>query len=274
MRTLCFLLAFGLSCSLSLQAKKVIGDLDFDTGNWALIGVPLHNYQQLPIQEELGTFITKDRFLFERIQQEWNLDLTFDDHCDYHYSLKFYRDGELVRTLNLNLYCGYLTYDGFSYRFAPQEFERFRAHARRIAWSRISFADLGVLKRAITTLETTDEVYWYEDVGQYQYSGFFMLSINGLPWNTDLDSLYDAVEQHIVRETDRGDFYLQRYYHLIRNDQLYIRYVVNCEQTLAMALPGELHLDWRSHLANRDSVRILAIGLDRQRYCELMRMRE
>ena len=34
--------------------------MDFSSGDWALVGVPVHNYRMMPIQEELGTFVTKD----------------------------------------------------------------------------------------------------------------------------------------------------------------------------------------------------------------------
>ena len=40
---------------------------------------------------------------------------------------------------------------------------------------------------------------------------------------------------------------------------------------LAQRLEGNLTLDWRSHLHNKDSVSILAIGIDEKRYRKLMR---
>ncbi|RMG17230.1 MAG: hypothetical protein D6730_24220 [Bacteroidetes bacterium] len=260
-----------LICILTAHSRHVFGHLNFAQGQWALVGVPLHNYKALPVQKELGTFITKDATFMQQIQQDWDLEMTFEDKCDYHYALKFYLDGKLVETAKLNLYCGYLTVDGFSYTFDPQEFERFKQHANPIHWSRISFADLHLLKKAIQKLDTTEDVYWYEDVQQYQYPGYFMFGINALPWSADLDSLYQAVTAQIRIQTHSSDFYLQKYYHLIRGDYLYVRYILNCEPSLAGQLDFKQTLGWRSHLAGKDSVRIVAIGIDEQRYWELMR---
>lgn len=236
-----------------------------------MVGVPVHNYRMLPIQKDLGTFITKDTDLLEKIQRQWDLELTFDDNCDYHYSLKFYQDGNLVRTLSLNLHCGYITLDGISYTFHPQDFASLSDQAQKISWSRISFRDLGLLRKAVVTLDETPDVYWYEDVQQYTYSGFCMINVNGLPWNTNLDSLYQVVNEKVAERTRSKDFYLQKYFHIYQGDQLFVRYVVNCEEYLAQRLEGKLTLDWRSHLHNRDSVWILAIGIDQKKYHSLMR---
>lgn len=266
----------SLFCLLLLTAHfsfadKVISDLNFLTGDWALVGVPIHNYQMLPIQEELKTFISKDRALMLEIQAKWDLPITYEDKCDYHYALKFYKDGELVKTLNLNLYCGYLSSGGMAYEFNPIEFERFRSRSAPVSWSRISFADLGRLKDVVSKLDGTDEVYWYEDVEPYRYSGFFVLSVNQLPWNADLDSLQREVEQTVRKRGGSNQFYVKKYFHLIQGDQLFARYLVNCEETLAKRIEkNDYQLGWRSHLQNTDSVRIVAIGISQRRYWELM----
>lgn len=269
-----FLLVFTLVSILFtpfLRAEKIIGDMDFSTGNWSMVGIPVHNYKQLPIQKELGAFISKDRKMMEKLQNEWDLEMTFDNSCDYHYSLKFYNDGELIRTLGLNLHCGYITFDGLSYDFDPSEFDQFRTESKSIAWSRISFKDLKLLKKAINTLDKAKDVFWYEDVHQFKYPGFFMISANGLPWNTDLDSLHTEVENKIRTRGMSNSFYLQKYYHLIQDDNLFVTYLVNCEENLAHHLSTNYDLTWRSHLHSQDSVSILAIGIDKQRYMKLMR---
>ncbi len=263
--SLCLLFA-----TFTTSAKKVIEDLDFDTGDWALIGVPLHNYKSLPIQRDLGTFITKDRAFMQQIQQSWDLALTFEDKCDYHYALKFYREGELINTIKLNLHCGYLTSDGFSYSFNPSEFERFKQHAKPISWSRISFGDLDLLKKAIQRLDKTKGVYWYEDIDQYRYPGYFMLSVNGLPWSSNLDSLHTTIQAQIQAQVNSDRFYLKKYYHVFRYDYIHVRYIVNCEESLAKRVEMKQALGWRSHLAGRDSVRIVAIGVDEQKYWKIM----
>jgi hypothetical protein len=263
------LFAWLLICA-PLQADQILSDLDFTRGNWTLVGVPVHNYRMLPVQTELGTFVCKDRDLLQDLQKDWDFGLTFDDKCDYHYSLKFYRDGELVRTLSLNLYCNYITSNGLSYQFAPEEFDRIRASARQVAWSRINFSDLDVLKKAINTLDRAGDVYWYEDVQQYQYPGFFMLSVNDLPWSADRDSLKDVVDRQLFLQLGTDDFYLQEYFHIVRDDRLFVRYIVNSEPALAERI-DHVNVTWRSHLHDRDSVSILAIGIDEQRYRRLMR---
>ncbi|MEZ4775395.1 MAG: hypothetical protein R3D00_19580 [Bacteroidia bacterium] len=270
MRFSTLILALLFCFSSSVFAKKIISDLDFNRGDWAMVGVPLHNYKQLPIQKELSTFVSKDMDMMREIQRTWDFEQTFEDKCDFHYSLKFYRNGELVRTLNLNLYCGYITYDGMSYEFNPVEFERFRNNSSSIAWSRISFADLELLRKAIYTLDKADDVYWYDDVKQYTYPGFIVVSIDGLSWNTDMDSLFYVVEKKVVERAGTNQFYLQKYFHVIRGDDMYAKYLINCTPEVAARLEQYADYPWRSHLHNRDSVSILAIGIDRNRYWKLM----
>ncbi|GAB4425539.1 MAG: hypothetical protein OHK0039_43220 [Bacteroidia bacterium] len=255
-----------------LRAERVIGDLDFRSGEWTMIGVPMHNYKKLPIQEEMGTFITKDQSLMQEIQRNWDLHFTLDDNCDYHYALKFYKQGELERTIYLNLYCGYLTVEGLSYAFDPGEFERFRTRAQAVKWSRISFADMALLKKAIEVLDRSPEVYWYEDVKPYTYPGFCMLNVPNLPWNTDLDSLHQVVSQRVTQHTGSRDFYLQTYITLIQDDRLFARYMLNCDESLAQRLPG-VYMPWRSHFLSRDSVHVVAIGIDEKGYRALMNQR-
>lgn len=256
--------------SSSIYAKKVFGDLDFTQGEWALIGVPLHNYQSMPIQKELGTFISKDVSFMQRVQQRWDLVRTFEDKCDYHYALKFYKDGKLIETVKLNLHCGYLTHNNFSYTFDPTEFDLFKKHSNSIGWSRISFADLDLLKTAIQKLDATQDIYWYQDVEQYLYSGYFMVSVNGLPWSTNMDSLNATLQTQISQQTGGQPFYLKKYYHVFRSDYLYVRYIVNCDASLPKQVQLNQTLSWRSHLAGTDSVRIVAIGVDEKKYWEIM----
>lgn len=270
MKHLCVFLCALLVVAPPLLAEKVLAPFDFSQGDWALIGVPLHNYKSLPIQKELGTFVTKDQAFMRQIQEEWDLDMTFEDKCDYHYALKIYRDKELISTIKLNLHCGYLTADGLSYEFAPAEFERFKQHAKPISWSRVSFADLDLLKEAIQRLDKTRDVYWYEDVKPYKYPGYFMFSVNGLPWSANLDSLYTEVDEQIRQASNSHQFYLQKYYHVIRGDNMFVRYIVNCDERVSRKVQLSQTLGWRSHLSGRDSLRVVAIGLDEERYWKIM----
>ncbi|WNJ17763.1 hypothetical protein [Pontibacter sp. G13] len=269
-RSACLLILSLLFFGTPVRAERVLEDLDFNSGNWAMIGVPLHNYKLLPIQEELGTFVSRDLSMMKKIQEAWDLDVTYDSKCDYHYALKFYEDGKLIKTLTLNLHCGYLTYQGLSYEFSPNEFELFRNNSTPIAWSRISFKDLGLLKEAVSTLDNRKDIFWYDDVHQYVYPGFFMISVNNIPWNSDLDSLHQVVHDKMIERTASTEFYLQEYFHVIRGDKLFVRYVVNCEEHLAGILEKGVSLPWRPHIQAGDSVSILAIGIDETKYRQLM----
>ncbi len=261
----------------SLSAKALLDKLPLQQGNWAMVAVPVHNYYLLPVQQELGTFMTNDRAFLQEIQARWDFDPVYEDDCDYHYALKFYQDKQLMKTYMLNLHCGYISVDGLSYAFDPAEFQRFQSHSEEIAWSRISFGDLSVLKQAIQTLSQAPDVYWYEDVNQYKYEGFFMLNLNNLSWKTDLDSLQQAVETAIVRKTGKHDFYLQRYFHLVQGEKMSVRYLVNCNQQTGTQLSTYAVIPWRSHLqpysetTRQDSVRVLVLGVDKRRYFQLMR---
>ncbi len=268
---LLFLFASFLFCRL--PATPVLGDLDFSSGSWALIGVPVHNYQKLPIQTELGSFVTEDTRLLRELQRSWDFEMTFDDKCDYHYALKVYRNGELVKTLQLNLYCGYITVDGFSYSFPANQFDLIREQAKPIPWSRIQFQDPETLRRAITTLDASNDVYWYEDVQQYLHPGYFMLTVNNLHWNADRDSLQQVVNQYLTNLSAENEFYLQEYYYLITDGVMTVKYIVNCTETLATALSDQnnAYFRWRSHFqSNNGTISILAIGVDERRYKALM----
>lgn len=257
----------------SSHAESVLGGFDFSGGDWALIGVPVHNYQNLPVQSELGTFLTQDKSLLETLQRRWDFDMTFDDKCDYHYSLKLYRDGELMETLMLNLHCGYITLDGFSYYFPINEFDLIKDQARTIPWSRIRFEDPETLKKAITTLDQTEDVYWYDDVQQYMFQGSFMIEVNDLHWNTDRDSLHMVVSDYLFNLSASDDFYLQEFYYLITDGNMVVKYIVNCNEALASQLAEETsaYFRWKSHFQQKNgTISILAIGVDQDRYQDLM----
>ncbi|MDP5170875.1 MAG: hypothetical protein NWR72_11570 [Bacteroidia bacterium] len=274
MQTRLFLLLCALTFLITpVAAEQVLGGHDFSSGKWALVGVPVHNYQMLPIQQDLGTFVTEDLSLLHTLQKRWDFDMTFDDKCDYHYALKLYHDGELIETLDLNLYCGYITRDGFSYSFPVGEFDLLRDRAKSIPWSRIRFQDPETLKRAIVTLDNTKDVYWYEDVQKFLFPGYFMITLDNLHWNTDRDSLHEVVSQYLFDLSQNDGFYLEEYYYLITDGAMTVKYIVNCSETLATVLNDEnsAYFRWRSHFQDHNGmISILAIGVDERRYQVLM----
>lgn len=263
-----------LSCG-SLQflyAEKILGDLNFAGGDWTLVGIPTHNNKMLPVQKELGTFLTKDLTCLKDLQKVLDLELTFDDNCDYHYELKFYRDTKLVRTLRLNLYCGYVDLDGLSYDFDPKTFELIRKYAQPVDWSRISFGNLDLLKKAIRTLDASSEVVWYKDIKPYYFSGYFLVEIKEIPWNANYDSLQRTVGEMIKRRTGSDQFYISEYFTSI-DEATYkktTRFSVYCEESLAKLYGPGFYLPWRNHFYQSDSIHIIAIGIDRNRYVQLM----
>lgn len=259
---------------MPLFADKILSKMDISEGKWVLIGVPVHNYRLMPVQEELGTFICEDHDFIKKIQKEWDLEYTDEDKCDYHYTLKFYKDHKLMKTLKLNLYCGYITDDGISYSFNPELFSKFKSIAKPVPWSRISFKDFGVMKKAINVLDNSPEIYWYEDVNPYQYDGFFMTGINNIPWDANLDSLYVDVRKMIETKTGNNNFYLVQSNYELNGDYLFVRYLVHCDEeyykkTNAEKIPGRI-TGWKSHFEKGDSVRVVAIGLNESKYKKLM----
>ncbi|MEM6261311.1 MAG: hypothetical protein AAGI38_02305 [Bacteroidota bacterium] len=267
-----FCLVLALLVFSFLDARPIFSGLNFGETGWAMVGVPIHNYKSLPIQQELGTFIVKDRNFMRQIQQSWDFPITFENKCDHHYAIKIYHNNQLVRTLKINLYCGYITFDGMAYEFNPDLFEAFRNNASSIDWSRISFVDQGLLNDAIVTLDNRTDVYWYEDVYPYTFPGYFMIGLNNLPWNTDMDSLKQVVHTAVSNQTRSNDFYLQTYFHIVKGDNMTVRYLVNCKEELSERFPyHQQFLKWRSHLADRDSIHIVAIGIDQEKYKRIMR---
>lgn len=250
----------------------ILEDFDFTDGSWALVGVPLHNYNLSPIQQDLGAFVMKGASALTQLKYAWNLETTFEDNCDYHYALKFYKNGVLVETMKLNLHCGYVTRDGLSYAFHANHFETFKLKSKPISWSRITFGTEERMKLAISKLSQEPDIYFYEDPNPYKYPGFFTISVNNLPWNTRIDSIDRVVIEALEGQSGREDFYLKRQYHYVEGDVMFVRYLVNCDESFSGDVPEEKQiLSWRSHFQMADSVRLVAIGVDEKRYRRIMR---
>jgi len=254
----------------SLRADRILSNLDFSSGDWSVIGVPIHNVQMLPVQSELGTFVLKDKGLMNRMKQQWDLNMTFQDKCDYHYELKFYRNGDLKRTLKVNLVCATLYDDGLSYSFSPQLFEEIRKIAKPVDWSRISFGNLDVLRKAIRVLDNTPGIYWYKDIQPYRYSGYFMIRVLGIPWEEDIETVHTNVHDMVQERIQSQDFYLQEFLTTVVNDKRAVKYYVYCEKHLADRYGSGQYIPWRTHFTGKDSIQIVAIGVDIRKYMQLM----
>ena len=258
------------------HARYVLGDLDFSEGRWTMVGVSLHNYHQMPIQKELGTFICHDKTVLEEMQQEWDFEEVFDDYCEYHYSLKFYKNGELQKTLRVNLLCNYITLGNLSYRFTMKEFLEHKYKYKKIKWSRIRFGDLDLLKVAVNELDNVPGVYWYGDVQQYNFKGSFMIGKENLPWNVNKDSLMAELTDQISAKLGREDFYIKLHCWYMSDDleRMSVRYKVYCQEDFFKAY-NEEYSDvmtwWRNHFSEQSFVQIVVIGMNKKDYFTTMR---
>ncbi|MEM6630242.1 MAG: hypothetical protein AAF694_11255 [Bacteroidota bacterium] len=254
-----------------VYADKILANMDFRKGNWSVVGIPIHNFQMLPVQSQLGTFVSEDKGLMKSIQSKWDLKMTFRDKCDYHYELKFYLDGSLKRTLKVNLVCGTLYDDGISYKFSPQMFEEVRKAAKPVDWSRITFGNLELLRKAISVLDNTPGILWYKDVQPYRYSGFFMIRVVGIPWKENMDVVYENVKRMVADRVRSNDFHLQQFLTTVSEGKRTVKYYVYCEEPIADLYGKGQYIRWRSHFFGEDSVQIVAIGVDIRKYMQLMR---
>jgi hypothetical protein len=255
------------------EARKLLEELDFSSGRWVMIGVSLHNHKPLAIQEEVGTFIVKEPVILNKIRNKWDFEENYDDYCDYHYALKFYKDGELMLTLKANLDCNYITLGGFSYNFTSADFEEFKMYYTPIRWSRIRYEDMDLLQKAIDKLDVAPGVYWYGDVHQYEFDGHFMTSQFHAPWNADRDSLAAEYTEKLRKETGREDFYVDVWAWYLNDDwsEMELRYNVYCNQDFFKAYKGDdVTIGWRSHLSQQLFIQIMVIGLNKEEYFKLM----
>lgn len=257
-----------------VQGRQLMEHLDFEEGDWVMVGVSLHNYMPMDLQNDLGTFICKNKAIFQMIKEKWEFEEVFEDYCDYHYAIKFYKDGELFETYRINLYCGYITLGGLSYQFKQDDLAQFQSYFRPIRWSRIRFRDLDLLKISVEELSRIPNVYWYGDVKQYSFKGQFSINVDGLPWYADRDSVIDVVTDRIRKEMQRDDFYVGLKYWLISDDleRMTLRLEVFCDEEFYMDYKGgDVITRWRNHFSEQSFVQIVVIGLSKEEYYKAMR---
>lgn len=253
-------------------AVPMLADLDFTTGRWEMVGVTLHNYKLLPIQEEIGTFVMASKEIMKEMQQTWRFPQIFDDFCDFHYALKFYRDGKLVKTLRLNLDCNYISIGGISYRFDKQLFLKYRYAYKRVSWSRINFKNLVILREAVKRIEAMPNTYMYFDVRPYDFDGYFTIGANGFAWNVDRDSVKNAFIAKIQHITGSNQFYLIPGVYYMKDKDLCLRYEVYCNKDVAMRYrQKDMITDWQAHQQYSETVQIIVVGISRKDYQTIMK---
>jgi|GEM_PF-737372 len=264
------LLIIVFSCANSLYARKVLSDINLNDGNWVMVGVSLRNAKLHPIQDSLGTFILKDKNILSRIQSEWDFSPMFDDVCDYHYALKFYRNGELKLTLRLNLVCEYIILGGAAFEFTPEDLLRYRTYYKPINWSRITFKNMDVMKEAVNRMLVLPGVYPYMDIKPYKYDGYFTIGYDRLHWNANKDSLTRELSKYVNEVTGRNDFHPVSTFVWVQGDLMSIRYEVYCDEDFMRFYDGPTVTEWRSHLEYLDNVQIIVVGLSKENYQKVM----
>jgi hypothetical protein len=112
-------------------------------------------------------------------------------------------------------------------------------------------------------------------VEKYRFDGFYVRGLDDLHWNTNRDSLTDAVQRALTERLGRPEnpnapmpFVLEPLIFYIENDfSLSMRWKVYCEKKhVAVAGPGYVATGWREHLhAMEDGetgLLLTIIGLD------------
>lgn len=252
----------------------LLAGLDFTEGEWVAIGVSVQNYAPHPLQARYSAFIIRDMAVLNQMQNTWQGTPFYEDYCDYHYVLKFYKNQRLQKTLKLNLRCGYATEGVFSYTFRPEWLEQILPAAKPILWSRVWFHRNENLKPAVQALLEAPEVYFYEEPEPYLYEGRFVIGIDSVSWRIDRDSLDAAVKALVAKYFPPGRAYVRPYFfYLDDRFLLYFRYEVFCDREdfrrYAKALP--LQVSWQPHIHPGEAKRLIIIGVNRERFWAYVR---
>lgn len=260
--------------SVIILLYALLGDLDFTQGDWSLIGVSLPNYAPHPLQQRFSAFIVQDRAVLQQMQNLWQGRTFYEDYCDYHYVLKLYRGRQLMKTLKVNLRCGYITEGVFSYTFSPEWLERFSGSFRPIHWSRVWFRRNENLKTAVHALLEAPDVYFYDEPEPYLYSGRFVIAVDSVHWRTDRDSLYRSVKTTIEAAFPPGRAFVRPYFFFMDDRSLlHFRFEVFCERAdyerYGRNLPVSVR--WQPHIGEGEARRIILIGVNREKFFTYVR---
>ena len=235
-----------------------------------MVGVSLHNAKIHPVQDTLATFICKDVNTLKRVQQDWDFSPMFEDVCDYHYAIKFYQNGELKKTLRVNLVCNYILVEGAAYDFEVSDLLKYRPYYRQINWSRITFKDQEVLKQAVKRIEALPNVYPYFDFKPYLFSGFFTVRMDRLPWNANRDSLARAFRKQLIQDYQTREVYVAPGFYIVQGDYQQVRLEVYCEKSFYEDYEEDIQAPWRSHFEYIDQVQLIVVGLSKEGYQKIM----
>lgn len=260
----------------TVRAKPLLADLDFSEGDWTMVGVSLYNARMIPMQQTVGTFVMSDLRVLQQMKNEWRFGGMYEDHCEYHYALKFYRGKELMKTLKVNLVCEYVTEGVFSYEFPPEMLKKHRLNFRSVAWSKVRFKSLERLREVVPKLNAAPDAWLYHDPEPYMHDGYFVVKTGNMPWDVDRDSVLQAMRAQVVAETGMKDFHIVPFIFFLNEQwQISFRFFVYCDEQLARRFPQAIVTGpWRSHFAFRDPddkvVELIVAGITPERYKEIL----
>lgn len=250
----------------------MLEDLDFSHGEWELVGVSLHNYWIVPIQNEVRHFVLRNREILQEMKKTWDFPQTYNDYCEHHYALRFYKDGKMVKFLKVNLHCGYISEGGLSYKMDSSYFTRYKAYYYPLKLSRVGYRSLENMRKAINILSGKPDVWLYYDPIPYQYDGYFVVGVDNLPWNANRDSVLQEMQKKIENLTQSNDFYLKQYIYFIEEGIQAIRYEVYCNKPLASKVPDNVKTaHWRHHFQFTDRIDLVFVGINKKEYFQIVK---
>lgn len=263
--------------ALPAPAKQLLKDLNFNEGDWHMVGVSLTNYKRMPLQEELKTFILDNEGVMRKIQREWDFQPMYNDWCDWHYAIKFYKNKRLVKTLKINLHCRYITMGVLSFKFEPELLARHKSYYRKIDWATISYDDIETLREDIRMIKPKERMFFYGDVKKYLYDGYFVVGVDDLDLLVERDSVQTDLTRRISEFLNDDNFYLKPYIRFLDdNMEISMRFNVYCNETTYRTYVRKVDhpkvtAHWRSHLhfkraPDEQVYKINVIGMNKERY--------
>ncbi|MCS7188813.1 MAG: hypothetical protein RMJ66_04890 [Bacteroidia bacterium] len=257
---------YSLAC---LFLYALLGGINFDEGEWTLIGVSVPNYAPHPLQQRFSAFIVQDKAVLKQMQSLWQGRPFYEDYCDYHYVLKLYRGRRLYKTLKVNLKCNYITEGVFSYSFSAEWLERFAISFRPVMWSRVWFRRNESLRPAVSALLEAPDVYFYEEPEPYLFEGKCVIAVDSLHWLVNRDSLYQAVRKQVEKVFPSGKTFVRPYFFFLDDKSLlHFRFEVFCDrkdfEVYGKQLP--LSVRWQPHIQSGEAKQLILIGVNRERF--------
>ncbi len=269
---LVLLIAISLNFHARCEPKAMLGDLDFSDGEWEMVGVSLHNYWIVPIQNEIRHFVLRNREILQDMKKNWVFEQTYNDYCEHHYALRFYKNGKIMKFLKVNLHCGYISDGGLSYKMDSMQFTKYKRYFFPLKLSKVGYRSLNNIRKAINILISQKDVWLYYDHIPYNYDGYFVVKIDSLPWNVNRDSVLLEMKKKIITYTASSDFYLKQYIYFIDEGIQSIRYEVYCSKAIADKVPEKMiTAGWRHHFEFTDRIDLVFVGINKREYYQLVK---